>query len=321
MANSFTNGYATIFSTVLDELMVQEAVTGWMEDNAGQVQYNGGKTVKIPKMAMSGLGNYSRQTGYPAGDVSMEFETKTMTQDRGRKLSVDSMDVNETNFIPTMSKVASEFQRIHVVPEIDAYRLSALATMAINKDTSVEYGYTVSSATIEAKILAGLKAVKKAGFRGVPCMIHASSDVIEALQLAAGNKLRSMTFSQGGINYEVPSINNNPIIDTDDDRLVSALNIKSDGWEKGSSAIDVNFLIIPRIVPIAVSKQNEGKFFTPKENQNADAWVYDYRRYHDIWTMDNRVAGVFANFKQSKPEGASGATGATGSSGASGASH
>lgn len=311
MANSFTNGYATIFSKILDELMVQEAVTGWMEANAGQVQYNGGKTVKVPKMAMSGLGNYSRSTGYPVGDVSLEYETLTMTQDRGRKLSVDSMDVNETNFIPTMSAVAAEFQRIHVVPEIDAYRLSALASAAITADKSCEYGYAPVKATILDKVLAAITASNKAGFRGVPKMIHITDDAYAALMSAAGDKLRTITFSQGGIDFEVPSINNNPIIVTDEDRMVSALQIKTDGWEKGASALDINFMVIPRSVPIAVSKQNKGKFFTPEENQDADAWVYDYRRYHDLWALDNKVAGVAVNFKDSKPEGASGASGAS----------
>lgn len=301
MANSFTNGYATLFMTALDELMVQEATTGWMEANAGQVIYNGGKDVKIPKLAMSGLGNYSRSTGYPAGDVSLEYETKTMTQDRGRKLSVDSMDVNEANFIPTASKVASEFQRVHVMPEIDAYRLSKLATLAITADKSVEYGYSVAKATILDKVLDAIAMTKIAGFRNVPLVIHATTETVTALQKAAGEMIRTITFAQGGINLEVPSINNCPIIETNSDRMVSAITIKDDGFSKGTSALDVNFMVIPRSVPIAISKQNQGKFFTPDENQNADAWIYDYRRYHDLWALDNKIAGVAVNFKDAKP--------------------
>ena len=300
MANNFTNGYATLFQKVLDELMVQEAVTGWMEGNAGQVIYNGGKDVKIPKMSMSGLGNYDRATGYPVGDVALEYETKTMTQDRGRKLSVDAMDVDETNFIPSASKVASEFQRIHVVPEVDAYRLSALATMAIAADKSCEYGYTVAKETILDKVLAAITASNKAGFRDVPKMIHMTDDAYAALMSAAGDKLRTVTFSQGGIDFEVPSINKNPIIVTDEARLVSAITVGADGWEKGASAKDINFMVIPRNVPIAISKQDKGKFFTPDENQDADAWIYAYRRYHDLWAMDNKVAGIAVNFKDAE---------------------
>ena len=301
MSNSIA--YAEIFQTVLDELMVQDATTGWMEANAGQVIYNGGKTIKIPKMTLSGLGNYSRSSGYPVGDVNLSYESRTMTQDRGRQLTIDAMDVNEANFVPSASRISSEFQRTAVVPEVDAYRLSALATMAITADTSCEYSYTPASATIVAKLEAAIAKVKKAGFRNVPLVIHATTDVVTALEIAAGEKIRNSTFSQGGLNLTVPTFNGYPIIETDDSRMVSAIQVKTDGWEKGATAIDINFMVIPRSIPIAVSKQDKVKIFTPEENQSADAWIIDYRRYHDLWVMDNKIAGVACNFAGAKPAG------------------
>ena len=36
---------ATLFMTTLDRVAVQEATTGWMDANAGQVIYNGGSEV------------------------------------------------------------------------------------------------------------------------------------------------------------------------------------------------------------------------------------------------------------------------------------
>ena len=41
---------ATLFQQTLDQVVVQEALTGWMEANAGQVLYNGGAEVKILKL-------------------------------------------------------------------------------------------------------------------------------------------------------------------------------------------------------------------------------------------------------------------------------
>ena len=301
MANDFSKGYATVFQTALDEVIKQEATTGWMEENAGQVIYNGGKDVKIPKLAMSGLGNYDRATGYPKGDVSLTYETKTMTQDRGRQLTLDAMDVNETNFVPTASVVSAEFQRTAVVPEIDAYRLSAIATEAIeNNADAVEYGYTPAAATIVEKLEAAIAKTKKAGFRNVPLVIHATTDTVTALETAIGEKLRSTTFAQGGIDLTVPSFNNIPIIETDDERMVTAITIKEDGFEKGATAKDVNFMVIPRSLPIAVSKQDKMRIFTPDENQGADAWIVDYRRYHDLWVLENKVKGIALNVKDAK---------------------
>ena len=57
----------TLFQRTLDKLAVQEAVTGWMDANAGQVIYSGGKEVKIPKLSVQGLANYDRDNGYVMG--------------------------------------------------------------------------------------------------------------------------------------------------------------------------------------------------------------------------------------------------------------
>ena len=86
---------ATLFMTQLDKIAVQEATTGWMDANAGQVIYNGGSEVKIPKMSVQGMGDYDREAGYQRGSVTLEYETRKMTQDRGRLFQLDPMDINE----------------------------------------------------------------------------------------------------------------------------------------------------------------------------------------------------------------------------------
>ena len=43
----------------------------------------------IPKISMDGLADYSRNSGYVAGDVTLTNETVTFNYDRGRKFTVD----------------------------------------------------------------------------------------------------------------------------------------------------------------------------------------------------------------------------------------
>ena len=153
---------ATLFQTTLDKVATHEALTGWMEENAGQVIYNGGAEIKIPKMSLQGLGDYDRDNGYKQGSVTLEYETRKMTQDRGRKFTLDAVSVDETNFVVTASTAMGEFQRMHVVPEIDAYRLSKIATdvIAANKVGMIEYGYTPAESTILRKMKTGIKKIK-----------------------------------------------------------------------------------------------------------------------------------------------------------------
>lgn len=297
-----TLAYAKIFMTALDEQAVQEATTGWMDANAGQVIYNGGNEVKIPKMSVDGLADYDRDSGYVQGGVTLSYETRTMTQDRGRKFQLDAMDVDETNFVANASAVMGAFQREKVVPEIDAYRLSAIATAAITAG-NVEYGYTPADTTILRKIKEAIKEVKANGYKDA--VIHITSDALLELELACAAQLRSVTFRQGGIDTQVPAVDGVPLIETASDRMVTAITTldgtttgqEAGGWAKAASGKDINFIVVGRRTPIAITKQDKMKVFTPDQNQDADAWKMNYRRYHDLWILDNKVNSIFVNIK------------------------
>lgn len=306
-----TLAYATLFQTNLDRLAVREAATGWMEANAGQVIYNGGAEVKIPKMTVNGLGNYDRDDGYVQGAVTLAYETRTMTQDRGRKFQLDSMDVNETNFVATAGAVMGEFQRTQVVPEIDAYRISKLASDAITAAVTgmVVYGQTIdaSSSTLR-RIKEGIKAVRELGYNG-PLVIHANDTVVMELELELAGRLQNTTWSQGGINTQVPMIDGVPIIATPANRMYTAITLydgttsgqTAGGYVKGASAKDVNFIVMPRTTPIAISKQDKMRIFDPNTYQKADAWSMDYRKYHDIWVKDNALNSLYVSIKDAAP--------------------
>ena len=305
MAFANNINYADIFQSVLDAQMVQESKTGWMDENAGRVIYNGGKTVKIPKLTMTGLGDYSRSTGYPEGSVNLSYESFTMTQDRGAQFLLDQMDVDETNFAATAVSTLAEFQRTWVVPEVDAYRISKIATYAMNgayASTNVEYGYTPAAATIIGKLA---DAVEIGGYDSY---ILATPDVVKALEVEIGtNNISSVSFAQGGFDQTVPAFNGRPIIKVDPSRMVTAIttanlnNGAGGGWSKASSALDVNFIVVPRTAPIGVNKLDEPKIFEPREVQEYSGWLIDYRRYHDLWVPDNQLKGVYVSIKDAEP--------------------
>lgn len=301
---------ATLFQQQLDKIAVQDAVTGWMDANAGQVIYNGGKEVKIPKMSVQGMADYDRDTGYVQGGVTLTYETRSMTQDRGRKFQLDPMDINENNFVTTAGAVMAEFQRVHVVPEIDAYRISKIATEAITaaKTGMTEYGYTPGDTGTSAlrKLKEGIKAIRDL-YNG-PLVCHATPDFIVELELELAGKITAVTFAHGGIETQVPSVDGVPIVSTPSNRMYTAITMydgstsgqEAGGYTKGTSAKDINFLICPRTTPIAVTKQDIMRIFDPTINQKLNAWQMDYRRFHDIWVLDNKLDSIYLNIKDTK---------------------
>ncbi len=299
---------ATLFQNTLDKVAIQDAVTGWMDANAGQVIYRGGKEVKIPKMAVQGMGDYDRDEGYQQGSVTLEYETRVMTQDRGRKFQLDPIDIDENSFVTTAAAVMAEFQRMYVIPEIDAYRLSKIATEVIeaNKAGMVTYGYTPGATGTSAlrKFKEGIKAIREIGYNG-PLVIHATPDMIMEYELEISGKITAATFSKGGIDTQVPSIDGVPIISTPANRMYTAITIydgKTEGQEvggyvKGETAKDINFMIMQRSTPIALTKQDIMRIFDPTVNQRLNAWQMDYRRFHDIWVLDNKLDSVYVSVK------------------------
>ena len=301
---------ATRFQTALDKAAVADAVTGWMEANAGQVQYNGGAEVKIPKMALQGMADYDRDKGYTQGSITLEYETRTMTQDRGRKFMLDAVSVDETNFVATAAAAMGEFQRTFVVPEIDAYRISKIATETVkaNKAGMVTYGYTPGAAGTSA-----LRQLKEA-FRAVrdsyigPLVCHVTSEFLLELELELPGKITTVLFNKGGVDLRVNAIDDVPLLPTPSNRMYTAIKLndgktvgqEKGGYEKGESAKNINFFVCPRTTPIAISKQDIMRIFDPNTNQTANAWGMDYRRFHDLWVLDNKLDSIAMNIKDAK---------------------
>lgn len=300
---------ATLFQKNLDKAAAQGALTGWMESNASQVIYKGGAEVKIPKLDMDGLGNYDRNNGFVSGGITFEYETRKMQYDRGRSFSFDELYVDETNFVVTASTVMGEFQRTKVVPEIDAIRISKLSqiAMGVTGDTQAEYNYTPAKTTIVDKIKAGIQQLRKEGFTG-NLVCYVTYDVQALVSQYYGEKLAAATFAINGVDTRVPSIDGVPLVPVIDACMKTKLILndgKTSGQEKGgfkkaTDGKDINFLIVAREVPIAVQKTDNMRIFTPEVNQKARAWAMDYRKFHDIWVLDNKQKGLFVNVKDAK---------------------
>lgn len=293
-----TIAYAQIFQQVLDEQMLQELTTGFMEANASMVQYNGGNTVRLPKVSMTGLGDYSRSTGYPtSGSVTLEWETHTFDKDRGQSFSLDAMDVDESNFVATASMTMSEFQRTKVVPEVDAYRYSKIFSLA---NTALKTGaYTPVVGTIFGQLKNDIAAIQDIVGEAEPLVIAMSYSAANILDQADDieHNLEMMDFAAGTMFSKVKSLDGIPIVRVPSARFKSAFTFSAtDGFTAASNAMALNWVIMARRSVIAVVKQDLPRVFDPATNQAGNAWKIDYRKYHTLWIPDNKLSGVYVSY-------------------------
>ena len=141
MANSIE--LAGKFLPIIDEIYKNSAVTTALDSET--IDSSGVNEVKILKVSTTGLGDYSRETGYPKGDVTASWETLKLTEERGKEISIDRMD-NEETLGMTFGAVTGNFMREQVIPELDAYRFAKYASTnnilttegaALTKDTII----------------------------------------------------------------------------------------------------------------------------------------------------------------------------------------
>ncbi|MDR3564717.1 MAG: hypothetical protein P4N59_25245 [Negativicutes bacterium] len=301
--------YAQLFQKWLDEVMIARGATGWMEANAGQVVYIGGATIQIPKIVMDGMGNYDKDNGYVQGGVTLSYEAKNFTQDRGRKFQLDLIQSDDTAKMATAYNVMEQFQRTKVIPEIDAYRHAVIATAAIAQDAgsgSNARTYTPATADVYATLKNDIALIQDVIGEDYPLVIamSISANTILSESDKITKFLNVQEFPVGGnIKTKVQFIDDIPIIRVPSARMNTAITLNDGvtagqtggGFATAAGAKAINWMIMARTAPIAVSKADTIRIFDPMVNQKANAWGFDYRRYHDIWIPDNKLPSLFCN--------------------------
>lgn len=290
MANSIE--LAKKFLPIIDGVYQAESVTNGM-DAATRADFTGVNEVKVLKVSTTGLGDYSRANGYPKGDVTASWETMTLTEERGKELSVDRLD-NEETLGQTFGTVTGEFMRLHVIPELDAYRFAKYASATgINKATAAVLTKDDIVAAID-------EAVRQLDADEVPMTgrrLYISSDLKPILNSALSRQWGSDT----SVNTVLAGYNDMPITWVPKSRFYTGITLNDGtsnwGYTKAGDAQDINFMIIYPPAILQVVKFSLPKIFDPDTNQDKDAWKFQFREYHDAFVYDNKAKGIYLHAK------------------------
>ena len=112
------------------------------------------KEILIPKISVTGLGDYTRNVGYKTGSITYEYETHSFGYDRAIRLFADVMNEEESGVLDCFVEAGAELQRTQVAPEGDAYTFSQVASI---EGVTVK-GEDLSEASA-VDVLAALRAV------------------------------------------------------------------------------------------------------------------------------------------------------------------
>ena len=285
----------------LDLAVAQKPVTGFMADNNLRGKFVGAKTVMIPAMDISGLGDYDRDTGFVSGTVSVSAQPYTLAMDRGRSFQLDREDHDESGIADLAGQIMGEFVRTKVVPEVDAYVLSKLAGYAYNEDQVVAGDPDTDAYAMLSEAIAA--AQNEVGY-DEELVAFVNGKMLTALQNSEeiSRHLVMNDFKKGELHTQVTSLNGVAILPVPDSRMKTAYEFydgttagqEAGGFTPAANAKNIGLLLVPRRAASLIKKTEQVRCFDPAHNLKADAWKLDYRLYYDVVLKDSLKGGIYA---------------------------
>lgn len=279
-----TINLAEKFVPVIDGIYKKTSLTSVLDANT-QPDFSGVNTVKVMKVTTTGLGDYSKENGYAQGNATLEWEAMTLKEDRSAALTVDRMD-NEETLGQAFGVIMNEFIRTNVAPEVDAYRFANYAKAD---------GIGSAAAT-----LADGEAVVKA--------VRAAITAMDEAEVPAEDRVLFITPTLKGLVEDLDTTKSkevfkrfSAVVEVPQTRFYTdiTLNSGADAWgfTKGAGAKDINFVAVSKSAVVQATKMALPKVFDPDTNQTKDAWLFQYRLYHDCFAYDNKVSGIYVHTK------------------------
>ncbi len=330
MPNSIAT--AKNYTTILDEVYQRESVSTIL--NSPKHLMRAGKNAKeimIPKISVTGLGDYTRNVGYKTGSIDFSYETKTFGYDRGIKLLADVMDVEEAGVMDCFVQAGAELQRTQVAPEADAY---TFASIAGHSGVSVQNADLSSAAATDVleKLRADTNAMDEAQVTTNSRILFITPTLKGTLDdYSLANPTRSnRVLERFAKIVEVPQVRFYTNIDllsgdserfgyakgagtyvaTADTDVVSGKTYYTKSGETYSKVSSptktniatyyelsgvgapINYMVVEKGAVIKFDKHVASRVFSPDELENLDSYMMKYRKYGIVELFDNKLAGV-----------------------------
>jgi hypothetical protein len=114
-----------------------------------------------------------------------------------------------------------------------------------------------------------------------------------------GEVNRVIVNEESGVNRAIEYFDGMQVVTVPVGRFNTAVTLK-DGSTSGqtdggytASGKAINFMIVHPSAVWQTIKHESPRIFAPDVNQSADAWLFQYRVYHDCGVLENKTNGIY----------------------------
>ncbi len=290
-------------SAKLDETHVQEMVTGFLTDGSLEAEFASADTVLIPEYDMSGLGDYSRTSGYPMGGIGMRKRPYTLQQERGRMFDIDKRDLKTNdikNACTTLATAMKLFQKTKVDPEVDAFNLSTIASRA-NLANVTKETFTADSTELLKRLIYDVdKASEFANGEELFVFFNWAIHGILSANSEFNKLIDVADFSKGKVNTQLKTLNDAGIVKTPRSRMYTQYDFfngvdteqKPGGFAPTKDAKPINWIILPRSAAACITVMESSQFRDPSNNPKGDFYSQGYRRLYGAFVKEGNTERI-----------------------------
>ena len=302
-----TINYAAVFNRILDEKFYILPRTMWMENTTPGIQWTGGREIKVPMLTMDGLGDMENCKA-PDGNMTLDWETKTLEYWRGRNFAICRYEIDMTNFALTVENALRVLLNEHVVPEIDKIRIGRLVQAANNYGSGCIQAQATSGITADnilGLILNDIATVQDKIGETQQLYIQISTKMKNLLQQSSQitRYLNIRDYQIRSANLRLEALDDQYLIGTPSRYMGSVFKLndgRSDGQTVGGVTFSdlgpvVNWIVAARPVVDAVARPRVTKVIDPDVNQEGEFWKVMFSVYHGVWTYENKQDGLLVN--------------------------
>lgn len=286
-----TVNYATQFEKEIMQKYSRELLTADLTTQ--NVTFVGANKIKIPYVSVTGYKDHSRNGGFNRGSVQNQFMEKTLSFDRDIEFFVDAMDVDETNQALSAANITNTFITEQDVPETDCYRLSKLHTDFIALGGTVTQD-AVTAATILDKFDTLMEEMDEDEVPEEGRILYLTPNIYTMLKQAEKITRSLDVTRQASIDRHVRNLDEVKMVRIPSSRMKTVYDF-TEGYKPGAAAKQMNMILVHPKSVIASQKHSYIKLWPEGTHTNGDGYLYQNRKYGDLFLIDNRVQGVKIN--------------------------
>lgn len=285
--------YAEQFTQFLAQKYAKELTSYDLQTSNQQVQFINAKTIKLPRLTLSGYKDHTRAGAYNSGTLTNDWEPKVLAHDRDIEYIIDPMDIDETNLALSVANIQKVFEEEQAIPEKDSYRYSKLySELNTYKAANIVSG-TPTAGNILSLFDAAMEKMDDAGVPSEGRILYVTPTVNRLLKTADG--IQRNVSVQGGstaINRAVHSIDDVKIVSVPTARMKTAYDF-TDGCVAATGAKQMHFILVHPSAVVCRDKYAYIKLFTPgSDSRTADNYIYQNRCYSDLFLLERKADGV-----------------------------